>query len=139
MKLVSTALFLGLGLSTTLLAQEPTPAITPAIGGVVAAGTRIELIKEGFQGTEGPITLPDGSAIFTETQANRITRIAADGSTSSYLENTNGANGLAFNKQGELVAVLTGKPSIDRDRDGATPGFNHGRRGQFDAAGCEPG
>ncbi|MGC3982839.1 MAG: SMP-30/gluconolactonase/LRE family protein [Steroidobacteraceae bacterium] len=86
--------------------------VTPVIKGVVAAGTRIEFIKEGFQGTEGPVALPDGTLIFTETQANRITRIAADGSTSSYLENTNGANGLGFNKQGELVAVLTGKPGI---------------------------
>jgi gluconolactonase len=92
----------------TLQAQE----VTAAIKGVVAAGTYIELIKEGFKGTEGPIALPDGSVIFTETQDNRITRIAADGSTSSYLENTNGANGLAFNKQGELVAVLTGKAAI---------------------------
>ncbi len=84
--------------------------VTPAIKGVVAAGTRIEFIKEGFQGTEGPITLPDGTLIFTETAANRLTRIAADGSTSSWLENTNGANALAFNRQGELVAVVTGNP-----------------------------
>lgn len=82
------------------------PALTtPEIAGVVAAGTKIELIKEGFTGTEGPIALPDGSLIFTETQANRITKIAADGSTSTFLENTNGANGLGFNAKGELIAV----------------------------------
>ncbi len=93
-------------------AQEAPPAVTPAIKDVVAAGTRIEFIKEGFQGTEGPLGLPDGTLIFTETQANRLTRIAADGTTSSWLENTNGANGLGFNKQGELVGVLTGKAAI---------------------------
>jgi gluconolactonase len=85
---------------------------TPAIDGVVAAGTAIELIKEGFQGTEGPIALPDGSVIFTEGQANRITRISADNSIASYLENSGGANGLAFNSSGELVAVQTTKPGI---------------------------
>lgn len=85
---------------------------TPAIDGVVASGTPIELIKEGFQGTEGPIGLPDGSVIFTEGQANRITRIAADNAISSFLENSGGANGLAFNSSGELVAVQTTKPGI---------------------------
>lgn len=79
--------------------------VTPAIAGVVTAGTKIEIIKEGFNGTEGPLALPNGEFIFTETQANRITKIAADGSTSTYLENSNGANGLGFNSKGELLAV----------------------------------
>jgi gluconolactonase len=83
-------------------AQE---AVVPAIPGVVAAGTRIELVKDGFTGTEGPIALPDGSLAFTEIQASRITRIAADGTTSPFLENSNGANGLGFNAKGELIAV----------------------------------
>ncbi|MBL8270290.1 SMP-30/gluconolactonase/LRE family protein [Steroidobacter sp.] len=86
--------------------------VAPAIDGVVSAGTPIVLIKEGFQGTEGPIALPDGSVAFTEAQINQITRIAADNSTSPYLQNSNGANGLAFNAAGELVAVVTGKPGI---------------------------
>jgi gluconolactonase len=86
--------------------------VAPVIDGVVATGTPIVLIKEGFQGTEGPIALPDGSVAFTEGQANRITRIAADNSTSSYLENSGGANGLAFNAAGELIAVVTAKPGI---------------------------
>lgn len=80
-------------------------ATTPAIAGVAAARTTVELIKEGFKGTEGPLALPDGSLVFTETQANRITRIAPDGSTASFLENSNGANGLGFNRRGELIAV----------------------------------
>ena len=81
--------------------------ISTAIPGVADAGAKVEFIKEGFSGTEGPITLPDGSAIFTETQANRITRIGPDNSTSTFLENTNGANGLAFTPSGELIAVQT--------------------------------
>src|SRR5438552_3882572 len=87
-------------------------AVTPAIAGVVAAGTRIELIKEGFTGTEGPIALPDGSLIFTETQANRITRIAADGSTSTFLDNSNGSNGLAFTANGVLYSVQVLNPRV---------------------------
>ncbi|WP_084544999.1 SMP-30/gluconolactonase/LRE family protein [Derxia gummosa] len=86
-------------------ANDSGPAVTPAIPGVVAAGTRIELIKEGFNGTEGPTSLPDGSLIFTETNAARITRIAADGGTSTFLGDSNGANGLALRPDGELYAV----------------------------------
>ena len=53
--------------------QAPaTDTVAPGIPGVVAAGTPVTVIKEGFQGTEGPITLPDGSVIFSEPQANRI-------------------------------------------------------------------
>ena len=79
--------------------------VTPAIAGVVAAGTPIEFLKDGFKGTEGPVALSDGSLIFTETQANRITRIAADGSTSTFLDDSNGANGLGLTANGDLYAV----------------------------------
>lgn len=78
---------------------------TPAIPGVVNAGTPVQFIKEGFEGTEGPIAAPDGSFLFTETRANRITRIAADNSVSTFLENSNGSNGLAFAPNGDLITV----------------------------------
>ncbi len=78
---------------------------TPAIPGVVKEGTLVQFIKEGFEGTEGPIAAPDGSFLFTETRANRITRIAADNSISTFLENSNGSNGLAFAPNGDLITV----------------------------------
>lgn len=93
----------------TVLAQETVPTDIP---GVAAAGTKIEFLKEGFKGTEGPIGLPDGSVIFTETQDARITRIAPDGSISPYLENTNGSNGLGFTVDGELVSVQHRQPRV---------------------------
>jgi len=101
-------------LATTAQAQDQAvaAAVTPAIAGVVAAGTRIELIKDGFTGTEGPVALPDGSLIFTETNANRITRIAADGSTSTFLDNSNGANGLGLTVDGTLYAVQVANPQV---------------------------
>lgn len=80
-------------------------AVAPTIPGVTAAGTKVEFIREGFEGTEGPIAAPDGSFLFTETRANRITKIAADNSISTFLENSNGSNGLAFNDKGELITV----------------------------------
>lgn len=78
-----------------------------AIPGVIAAGTKITPIKDGFQGTEGPITLPDGSLIFTETQANRITKIDKDNNITTFMENTNGSNALGFDAKGRLISVQT--------------------------------
>ena len=86
----------------------PTPTTTTAIPGVVAAGVTVEVIKSGFTGTEGPVGLPDGSLIFTETQANRITRIDKDtNQTSVFLESSNGSNGLGFDAKGRLISVQT--------------------------------
>jgi len=94
--------------AATVHAQQTTAAIT----GVIAAGTQIELIKEGFNGTEGPVALPDGNLAFTETQANRITRIAPDGSISTFLENSNGSNGLAISPDGDVYAVQVKEPQV---------------------------
>jgi gluconolactonase len=100
-------------------AQQPPPTpgtdtVTTAIAGVVKAGVTVKAIKSGFTGTEGPIGMPDGSLIFTETQANRITRIDANDQTSTFLENTNGSNGLAWDAKGRLISVQTtpGKAQI---------------------------
>jgi gluconolactonase len=88
--------------------QAPaTNTVATAIPGVVAAGTPVTVIKEGFQGTEGPITLPDGSVIFTEPGANRISKIDKDGNVSVFLENTNSSNGLAFDSKGRLISTQT--------------------------------
>src|SRR5262245_61488015 len=113
MKLKATiVMLLCLLFSLPVFAQAPTPApatdtVAPEIPGVVKAGTKVQVIKDGFTGTEGPIALPDGSLIFTETAANRITKIDKDGNTSSFLENTNGSNGLAFDSKGRLISVQT--------------------------------
>jgi len=88
--------------------------VTPAIAGVVAADTRVEVIREGFDGTEGPIALADGSIVFTENRADRLIRIAPDNSVSTYLEPTGGANALALGADGELLAVQTAQPGIAR-------------------------
>jgi sugar lactone lactonase YvrE len=79
--------------------------VETAIPGVVAAGTKIELIKTGFEGAEGPVGMPDGSVLFTETRASRITRIDPSGNISTFVEHSNEANGLGFDPQGRLIAV----------------------------------
>jgi gluconolactonase len=87
--------------------SPPTDTVAPDIPGVVKGGTKVQFLKDGFQGTEGPIALPDGSVIFTETNASRITKIDKDDKTSTFLENTNGSNALAFDSKKRLLSVQT--------------------------------
>jgi gluconolactonase len=90
----------------------PTETVSPNIPGVVAAGTKMQVIKDGFEGTEGPVPLPDGSVIFTN--AAHVTKIDKDNNVSNFLDNPNLPNALAFDSKGRLLAVLTaqGKTSI---------------------------
>jgi gluconolactonase len=96
-------------LALVLLAQSPpsppATAAAPPIAGVIAAGTTIELVKYPVQGTEGPVGMPDGSILFTETRADRITRVDLQGNTSTYVAKSNGSNGLGFDAKGRLISV----------------------------------
>lgn len=93
----------------TLYGQK---VVTPEIAGVVKAGTRVEVVREGFEGTEGPVALADGSILFTENRADRIVKIGLNGATSVYLDKTGGANALALGDKGELYAVQTAPAAI---------------------------
>lgn len=95
-------------------------AQTPVIEGVVAQGTPIELVREGFKATEGPVADGDG-LLFTDNQANQILRVAADGSVSVWTENTGGANALTRTPRGELIATLVGDKVIAAMEAGKPP------------------
>jgi gluconolactonase len=94
--------------ATTEAPALPPPenlVVHPGIPEVVADGTPIVLIKTGFEGAEGPVAMADGSLLFTETRASRITRIGLDGSISTFLERSNESNGLGFDPKGRLISV----------------------------------
>ena len=85
----------------------PKDMVAPAIPGVVAAGTRIELVAFPVQGTEGPIRLLDGSGIlFTERNVLHITKVDLNGNRSTFVESAEGANGIGWDSKGRLIAVL---------------------------------
>jgi len=89
------------------LAQAPaTDTFAPGIPGVVAEGARVQVLRDDFQGTEGPIALPDGSMIFSEINANRTIRVDAQGNFTTFIEDTGGTTGVAFDSQGRLVAAV---------------------------------
>ena len=85
------------------------PLTTPGIPGVVAPGTPVQIIKEGLEGTEGPIAAPDGSVYFTSV--GRILRIDANDAVSVLMENAN-AGALTFDPKGRLIAVQRGKVAV---------------------------
>lgn len=116
-----TAAFVGVGLawlsSVAVLAQGAAPqgaapppyvppawdTYTPNIPGVVAGGTRVELITDTLNGTEGPVALPDGTLLFTQGGARRLTRIDKDDKLTTSFENIQ-SGGLGFDPKGRLIA-----------------------------------
>lgn len=86
-------------------------AAMPHIPGVVAAGTKVEMVAEFKGALNGPIALPDGSGVLiTEVAGNRITKIDQQDRTSVFLDQTSGALCLAFDAKGRLIANLTQPP-----------------------------
>ena len=77
----------------------------PAIRGVIVAGTKPQLIKDGFHGLEGPVPTPEGGLYFSDLSENRIYRLDRDGRVEVWRENTNGTNGLYLLRDGRLLCA----------------------------------
>ena len=100
----------GVLVATSALAQRgggqdaPPPAFfsATAIPGVVAAGTRIELVKGGLQRTEGPVAMKDGSMLVSSTG---ILKVDLSDNVSTFIENSNQTNGMGWDQQGRLISV----------------------------------
>jgi gluconolactonase len=98
----------GVLISTSALAQRgggtPPPAsfTAPSIPGVVAAGTKIELVATGLQRTEGPVAMRDGSMLVSSTG---ILKVDLSDKVTTFIENSNGTNGMGWDLQGRLISV----------------------------------
>jgi gluconolactonase len=113
------------------IASKPTLA-QPADGipGVLAPGTVPELVQEGFVFTEGPVGTADGGLYFSDIRASKVYYLDASGKISLVRENTNGANGLALTRDGELLfAEGDGKRIIKRNKDGSIATVTEGPTG----------
>ena len=80
--------------------NKPIPGIGPA-GEVVKLHT-------GFKFTEGPAADAEGNVYFSDIPNNRIHKVDVDGKLSTFLENSEGANGLMVDAKGRLVACQGG-------------------------------
>jgi len=77
---------------------------------IVADGVEAKKLAGDFQFTEGPAADAQGNVYFTDIPANRILKWSvADGKLSTFLENSGGANGLYFDKDGNLLACQGGE------------------------------
>lgn len=86
-------------------------------GGLVAAGAQeqgFERVLDGFRFTEGPAVDAAGNLYFTDIPESKIYRYTPGGEMSVYLENTDGANGLFFDADGNLVACAGGARQVVR-------------------------
>ncbi len=100
--------------SQAAIEKSPPETTAPEIAGVVKGGTRVQLIRDLFMATEGPIAMPDGSLLFTEQDAGdgRLVKIDKDDNITTYLDNTNRTIGLAYDPKGRLLAAQSRIPRI---------------------------
>jgi hypothetical protein len=76
---------------------------------VVAQGAKVEKLAGGFTFTEGPAADLKGNIFFTDIPNNRIHKWSLDGKLSTFRENSGGANGLFFDKNGNLLVCEGGR------------------------------
>ena len=83
-------------------------SIACAAESVVTPGGEVKKLAGGFAFTEGPAADRDGNIYFSDIPNNRILRWSTDGQLSTFRENSGGADGLCFDKQGNLLACEGG-------------------------------
>jgi gluconolactonase len=120
--------------AAALLAVLPAASLaqSPAgIPGVVAPGAEPELLQEGFKFTEGPVGTADGALYFSDIRANRTYLLELGGKISVVRAETNGGNGLALTKDGDLLAAEGDGKRISRlGRDGKITTVTDGIEGK---------
>ena len=90
-----------------------------ADGAVVAEGAKVEKLAGGFGFTEGPAADGQGNVFFSDIPNNRIHRWLLEGKLSTFRENSDGANGLYFDRKGNLLACEgTGRRLVSIDPAG---------------------
>jgi gluconolactonase len=117
----------------SIIAAFAVPAMAQApsgIPGVLATGAVPELVQEGYVFTEGPVATADGGLYFSDIRVNKTYFLDPGGKIGVARENTNGANGLALTKNGELLfAEGDGKRITKRNKDGSIAVLTEGPPG----------
>ncbi len=84
------------------------PQVSADTSELVADGGKVEKLADGFIFTEGPAVDADGNVFFTDIPNSRIHRWSTDGKLSTFRENTGRANGLFFDRDGNLLCCEGG-------------------------------
>jgi len=75
---------------------------------IEAPGAQVKKLAGGFRFTEGPASDAEGNIFFSDIPNNRIHKWSLDGKLTVFRENSGGANGLFFDKNGNLLACEGG-------------------------------
>ena len=94
----------GFNMKTLLIAVVFALAANVFADGVVAPGTGLELLTNGFAFTEGPTCDKNGNVFFVDQPNDRIMEWSADGQLSTFLQPSGHANGMMFDASGNLIA-----------------------------------
>jgi gluconolactonase len=81
------------------------PAGRPKDKALVASGAALEKVASDLSFSEGPAWHPSGYLLFEDIPKNRILKLDRDGKVSVFREPSGRSNGLAFDKQGRLLAA----------------------------------
>jgi len=79
-------------------------ALLARADGVVAPGAKLEKLAGGFAFTEGPTRDGQGNIFFVDQPNDRIMEWSPDGKLSTFLQPSGYANGMCFDRQGNLIA-----------------------------------
>jgi len=82
----------------------PASPAAVAQNGIAAEGAQLTLLAEGFLFTEGPAADAEGNVFFTDQPNNKILKWSVDGKLSTFHDSPGRANGLYFDKAGNLYA-----------------------------------
>lgn len=70
---------------------------------IIAQGAKVEKLAEDFSFTEGPAVDKKGNVYFTDQPNNRIMKWSTNGKLSIFLDKSGRANGMYFDKKGNLL------------------------------------
>jgi gluconolactonase len=103
MKPINCGLALLFGLSLALHAAE---------SGIIADRAKLEKLADGFKFTEGPAADAEGNIFFTDQPNDRIMKWSVDGKLTTFLQPCGRANGMYFDKAGNLLACADEKNEL---------------------------
>src|SRR5512144_2821948 len=82
--------------------------------GIIAPGATLQKLASDFSFTEGPACDSQGNVFFTDQPNDRILKWSTDGKLSTFMHPCGRANGLSFDRQGNLWACADEKNELSR-------------------------
>lgn len=84
----------------------------PMDSSIIAPGAELHQVAADYKFTEGPAADAQGNVFFTDQPNNCIMKWATDGTVSVFMEPAGRANGMIFDRQGNLIACADEKSQL---------------------------